>query len=168
MSEYHDLELEKEHIEQLIAESDSPKNQKKLDNCNQRLAAAKKRVDEAQNLRNEHGEEIALGAAMFVTTPYEIIYLFSGSYKEYNRFKGAYAIQWAMIRQAIQQHIKRYNFYGVSGIFDESAEDYGVFLFKKGFNADVEELIGNFEWIIHKDAYKLYHDLKDIIAKIKH
>ena len=168
VNEYNDLELEKAHIEQLIAESDSPKNQKKLDNCNQRLAAAKKRVDEAQNLRKEHGEEIALGAAMFVTTPYEIIYLFSGSYKEYNRFKGAYAIQWAMIKQAIAQHIERYNFYGVSGIFDESAEDYGVFLFKKGFNADVEELIGNFECIIHKDAYKLYHDLKDIKAKIKH
>lgn len=168
LQELNELEVEQAHVEYLIEETDSPKNRKKLENVYQRITAARKRLAEASDLQDVYGEEIALGAAMFVTTPYEIVYLFSGSYKEFNRFKGAYAIQWAMIRKAIKEHVKRYNFYGVSGVFNESAEDYGVFLFKKGFNADVKELIGNFKCIVNKDAYKLYTKLKEVKVKIKH
>ena len=103
---------------------------------------------------------------MFVITPYEVVYLFSGSYKQYNRFKGAYAIQWKMIRYALENKIKRYNFYGVSGIFDESAEDYGVYKFKKGFNADIVELIGIFRYIDNKFVTKLYFLLKTLKKKL--
>lgn len=52
-----------------------------------------------------------------------------------------------MIKYGIEHHIKRYNFYGISGIFSPEDEEYGVYLFKKGFDADVIELIGNFEYI---------------------
>ena len=37
-----------------------------------------------------------------------------------------------------------YNFYGISGVFGDEADDFGVQQFKKGFNAHVEELIGGF------------------------
>jgi lipid II:glycine glycyltransferase (peptidoglycan interpeptide bridge formation enzyme) len=50
---------------------------------------------------------------------------------------GAYHLQWEMIKFAKAHHIDRYNFYGITGDFSESSEDYGVQQFKKGFNAHV-------------------------------
>ena len=167
-NEVKKLEEELAHIERLIAESDTPKNAKKKENCLQRMKAANKRVNEAHSLKEKYGEKISLGAAMFISTPYEIVYLFSGSYNQFNRFKGAYAIQWKMIQYGLEHNIDRYNFYGISGIFNDSAEDYGVYLFKKGFNADVVELVGDFEYIDRTGMYNLYNGLRSIKNKLVH
>lgn len=165
-NEKEKLEKEMNHIEGLIQEADTPKNAKRKEMCLKKIEAAKQRMNEALTLQKEYGDKIPLGAAMFVITPYEIVYLFSGSYKNFNRFKGAYAIQWEMIEYALKHHIDRYNFYGISGIFDESDEEYGVFLFKKGFGANVIELIGEFEYIDRKVLYSFYSMAKNMKQKI--
>ena len=123
-----------------------------------------KRIDEAKKLREEYGDKIDLAAVMYVITDREIVYLFSGSNDTFKHFKAAYALQWYMIKYGIEHHIKRYNFYGISGIFSPEDEEYGVYLFKKGFDADVIELIGNFEYIDRKRTYTVYEDLR----RIKH
>lgn len=160
--EVEQLQIELEHIEELIQESNTRKNQNKKDNCLKKIEAASKRMQEALSLKETYGKEISLGAAMFVITPYEIVYLFSGSVKQFNRFKGAYAIQWFMIEYALSHSIQRYNFYGISGIFDSNDEEYGVYIFKKGFNADVVELIGEFEYIDRKLLYHIYTSLRNM------
>ncbi|RZI00766.1 peptidoglycan bridge formation glycyltransferase FemA/FemB family protein, partial [Staphylococcus condimenti] len=40
--------------------------------------------------------------------------------------------------------------------FSENAEDFGVQRFKEGFNAHVEEYIGDFVKPVHPLIYKLY------------
>lgn len=60
-----------------------------------------------------------------------------------------------MIKFAKAHHIDRYNFYGITGDFSESSEDYGVQQFKKGFNAHVEEYIGDFIKPIKPMFYKI-------------
>lgn len=165
--EQYEKELENDqkelaHIEQLIQESPSQKNIKKKENCLKVIESAQKRIKEAQDLYDTYGKEIGLGAAMFIVNSREIVYLFSGSDNTFNRYKGAYALQWMMIRYGLEHHISRYNFYGISGIFTEDADGYGVYTFKKGFNADVEELIGNFEYIDRKFIYSIYMGLKHI------
>ncbi|WP_049409796.1 peptidoglycan bridge formation glycyltransferase FemA/FemB family protein [Staphylococcus pettenkoferi] len=85
----------------------------------------------------------------------EMDYLSSGSNPAYNRYMGAYALQWEMIKFAKAHGIDRYNFYGVTGDFSEDAEDYGVQQFKKGFNAQVEEYIGDFIKIVKPGVYRL-------------
>ena len=83
-------------------------------------------------------------------------YLSSGSNPKYNEFMGAYKLQWEMIKFSLDHHIDRYNFYGVTGDFSKDAEDYGVQQFKKGFNAHVEEYIGDFVKPIKKNWYFIY------------
>lgn len=166
--ELNQLQAELVHIETLIKEADTSKNQKKKQNCLNKIVAATKRTQEAVDLKKTYGKEIPLGAAMFVITPYEIVYLFSGSDKKFNRFKGAYAIQWTMIQYALSHKIQRYNFYGISGNFTPHDEEYGVYTFKKGFNADVIELVGDFEYIDRKLFYSIYsflHKLKHVLTK---
>ena len=95
-------------------------------------------------------------------TPHEVTYLSGGTDNDFRHFAGSYLIQWTMIKYALEQGIDQYNFYGISGDFTENAEDYGVIQFKKGFNAVVNEYIGDFIKPINGPAYKAYQILNKI------
>lgn len=87
----------------------------------------------------EEGEYVPLAASMFVDDGREMVYLYSGSRRELQRYNGAYAIQWRMINEALEKGLKRYNFYGVKPVAGN-----GVYSFKQGFRGRVEELLGTF------------------------
>ncbi len=63
-----------------------------------------------------------------------------------------------------------YDFRGVVGIVDESHPQYGLYRFKKGFNAEFTEFIGevylNPRPIIYK-LYKISEKLYKKLARIK-
>ncbi len=113
-------------------------------------------------------DNIPLSVAMFMTYGDEIIYLFSGSDEKYMRdYNAQYAIQWHMIKYAAEHGFKRYNFYGIQGLPDENAKDYGIYEFKKGFTSDetgrVVEFLGTYE----KSLSALY-PLYKLLSKAKH
>ncbi len=62
-----------------------------------------------------------------------------------------------MIKYGIRNGHKKYNFYGIPANIADKPEGYGIYLFKKGFNGYVEELIGEFELPItwHYKLFKL-------------
>ena len=169
-----------EYIEELKAERDvlskdinkaikdiekRPENKKaynKRDNIEQQLIANQQKIEEAQSLQAEHGNELPISAAYFIINPYEVVYYAGGTSNEFRHFAGSYAIQWKMINYAIDNNIDRYNFYGISGNFTEDAEDAGVVKFKKGFNAEVVEYVGDFVKPINKPMYKIYTTLKKL------
>lgn len=126
-----------------------------------------KREKEALAMKEAYGDLVPLAVAYFVTYEDEVVYVASASNAELKKYNGPYAIQWYKICEALKQNIKRYNFYGTTGDFTKNAEDYGVFEFKKGFNAVAEELIGDFILPIDKKAYQRYCILLKIKRKIK-
>lgn len=134
----------------------SKNSQSRLKSATQNLQSLEKRMKEAQALQEEHGKELGLAAAMFIYYGQEVIYLMSGSKDNYKKYKGPYALQWSVIQDAIQKGYKYYNFYGISGLFEPEDEGYGVFDFKRGFNADVVELVGNFILPVSPAVYKLF------------
>src|SRR5699024_7329807 len=145
-----------------------PENKKaynKRDNLQQQLVANQQKIDEAKSLQSEHGNELPISAAYFIINPYEVVYYAGGTSNEFRHFAGSYAIQWQMINYALDHNIDRYNFYGISGDFTEDAEDAGVVKFKKGFNADVVEYVGDFVKPINKPMYKIYTMLKGLKDK---
>ncbi|HCX1587587.1 TPA: peptidoglycan bridge formation glycyltransferase FemA/FemB family protein, partial [Staphylococcus aureus] len=48
-----------------------------------------------------------------------------------------------------------------------NSEDYGVYRFKRGFNVQIEELIGDFYKPIHKVKYWLFTTLDKLRKKLK-
>ena len=87
-----------------------------------------------------NGEKmIPLAAAMFVNDGREMVYLYSGSARKYQKYGGAHLIQWEMIQEALATGCERYNFYGVRPVAGD-----GVYKFKQGFRGHVEELLGTF------------------------
>lgn len=138
----------------------SKKFTKKLKVAQEGTALTSKKIKLADELKEQYGSKLYLAGAMFVWKNNEAIYLLSASDENLKKFMGPYAIQWRQIQKALDKRMTRYNFYGTSGIFDKSADDYGVYEFKKGFNAHVEELIGDFELVLDKKRDILYRSLK--------
>ena len=157
-----------EAAEIALVENPHSKNSKtRLATAKQHREALLKRQVDAQELASIHGHELGLAAAMFILYGNEIVYLTSGSYDEYKRFKGPYALQWYMIQLALQQGYPFYNFYGISGYFEKDQDGYGVFDFKRGFQADVVELLGDFILPVQLGKYKNYRRLQKIKQKLK-
>ena len=71
-------------------------------------------------------------------------------------FGGPYFMHYSMMKEVMEsQGFKRYNFYGISGVFTKNGEDYGVLTFKQSFGGYVEELLGDYTLVIDNDKYKL-------------
>lgn len=154
-----DLEKEKNRISKL---TDAKANEGKKKEILVTISSLEKRIAEAKSLEAKHGPTLVLSGGMFLLYGNEVIYLFSGNYKEFMQFNGQYLIQWEMIQYAIQHGFQRYNFYGITGNFDKSDKDYGMYEFKKGFNGSVIELFGELELPVHP-----YYHLHKILHKLR-
>lgn len=139
---------------------DNKKAQNKVKNFKEQLTNIENKLDDGIKLREVHGKELPVAASYYINTPHEVAYLAGGAANEFRHFAGSYSIQWEMIKYALENNVDIYNFYGISGDFSEEAEDYGVIQFKKGFNATVNEYIGDFVKPINNTLYKLYELLK--------
>lgn len=117
----------------------------------------------AEALHSEYGDLIPMASSFFVTYGNEIFYLFSAAYDKFLRFTPSVALQWNMIKYGLDNGYDRYNFYGISGVFDKNDEGYGVYQFKRGFNGYVEELVGVFEKPVSR-FYPFYQLLKKIVG----
>ncbi|MCS4485390.1 aminoacyltransferase [Staphylococcus americanisciuri] len=169
-----ELEVEEAQYRKEIAKAEKdlakrPDNQKainKKQNLEKQLEANQAKMTEARILQEKHGNELPISAGFFIINPFEVVYYAGGTANEFRHFAGSYAVQWEMINYAIDHKITRYNFYGISGDFSETAEDAGVIKFKKGYNADVIEYIGDFIKPINKPAYAAYNKLKRLKEKL--
>lgn len=151
---------EKEDVEEKLREvPNSKKFNKKLKVVNEAIEIANKKIAEAKKLKEDHGDFIPMAASLFILDQDEVVYLTSGAYEEFRDFYASYAIQWYIIKEAMKLGYKKYNFYGISGIFDPKDESYGVYAFKKGFPGQVEELLGDFTLVVNPVLYKLYTKL---------
>lgn len=86
----------------------------------------------------------------------KVWYLYGASSNKHRNLMPNYLLQWTMIQEAIAKGADMYDFRGVSGVVDESHPQYGLYRFKKGFNAEFTEFIGEI-YIPYKPLiYKIY------------
>lgn len=90
------------------------------------------------------------------------------------QFQSAYTLHYAGIKYAIDNGYKKYNFYGITGDFNENNPLYGLYLFKKSFGGHVVELLGEFDLVIspfwyhtYNIAFAFYHKAKNLIKHKK-
>lgn len=145
----------------------STKMQTKLNLANQQIEQLQDKIKEAEEMKISDGEILVLASGVFFTYGDETLCLMSGVYDKYMKFASPYAMHWKMMKESIAKGQKRYNLYGISGEFTNDAIDYGVYLFKKGFNGEVIELLGDFTYILKPGIYKIYNTLRNIKHKIK-
>lgn len=146
--------------DQMMAKDNkSEKQLKKIEQLDSEINHMQNELLEMSTLRKTDGKILNLAAGMFFLNHFEVNYFSGGSSEKYNKFMGPYAMHWFMINYCFEHGFERYNFYGVSGDFSETGEDYGVYRFKRGFNAQIEELVGDFIKPINKPKYAIYQSI---------
>ena len=106
---------------------------------------------------SEFGEKKIIAGGWYMLYGREIIYLFGASYKDFMKYNSQYLLQYEMINYAVENGYDTFNFYGIDGNFNKESKGYGLFDFKRGFNACVHELVGEFDLVISKGSYNLYN-----------
>ncbi len=97
----------------------------------------------------------------------KVWYLYGASSNEYRNVMPNYLLQWEMIRWAIEKKCRIYDFRGVSGDLSESNPLYGLYRFKKGFNGDFCEFVGEYDLILSKPMFWLVKNGEHTYRKLR-
>ena len=147
--EIEDFNAEKNKLtEKLESGKVNPeKTMNKIARIDESIAFNNDKIAKISSLKEEHGNIIYLSCASFIETKQDLIYLTGGMKKEFSRFNGSYLVMYTMIKYAIKNNFKIFNFFGTSKEFtSEDATDYSVLQFKRHFNGNVEYFMDNYEF----------------------
>jgi lipid II:glycine glycyltransferase (peptidoglycan interpeptide bridge formation enzyme) len=97
----------------------------------------------------------------------KVWYLYGASSNEHRNLMPNYLLQWEGIKYAINQGKDIYDFRGVCGVIDETHPQYGLYRFKKGFDAEFTEFIGEIYLDFKPLTYKLYKMSEKIFKKVR-
>lgn len=100
--------------------------------------------------------EINVGALMSIFIGNEGITFMSGTSSAYKNFNPKYAFYNEHIKDTIDKKLEYVNFYGISGNMDKNGPYYGIYELKKGFNPEILELLGEFDYVINPIVYHAY------------
>lgn len=165
------LTAEKAAIQQQLADTqqqlaqypDSAKWKTKLQEVSKQVAALDKRLEQAQDLLEKHGQEdVVLAGALFIYTKQESYYLFSGSYTEFNQFYAPALLQEHAMLRSLELGIPTYNFLGIAGLFDQTD---GVLQFKQNFNGHITRHLGAFYYHPKPLTYQFIQAIKKLLRR---
>ena len=151
-------------LNQKIAEGvNSAKVNKQKAQLDKQIATFDVRLKDSKALIEKHGsEDVVLAGSLFVYTPQEAVYLFSGSYTEFNKFYAPVALQEHVMTEALKRGITFYTFLGIQGIFDGSD---GVLRFKQNFNGYIVRKMGTFRYYPRPMLHKIIAIAKKILRR---
>lgn len=85
----------------------------------------------------------------------KVWYLYGASSNEHRNYMPNYLLQWEMIRWAIETGCRVYDFRGVPGDVGEDHPLYGLVKFKRGFNGDYTEFVGELDLVLNRFWYRV-------------
>jgi len=104
-----------------------------------------------------------------ITTNYagKTCYVYGASDNLYRNVMPNYLMQWEMIKWAVETGCTLYDFQGVSGNLDENGHMYGLYRFKKGFNGQLDEYAGEWNYTYRPLVGKLVELAMAVREKLK-
>ena len=150
-AEYHAL------LEKIEKMKDNPKKQNQLKELQNEIGSFEKKITDLKKYQEKYGETKIIAGGLYMLYGRQLVYLLGASYKEFMKYNSQYLLQWKMINYAKEHNYQTFNFYGIDGDFSKESKNYGLFDFKRGFGAEVVELIGEFDLVIDKPMYILYN-----------
>ncbi|HFU3985480.1 TPA: aminoacyltransferase [Streptococcus suis] len=147
----------------LESQPHSKKYQNQINEFSQQYDTFTTRKQEAKEFMIKYGQQdVILAGSLFIYTPQEAVYLFSGSYTEFNKFYAPALLQEYVMQEAIKRGISFYNFLGITGLFDGSD---GVLRFKQNFNGYIVRKTGTFRYYPRPLRYRIIQTIKKIIGR---
>ena len=143
------LEKERDDLKEKLDQGkvNAKKATNRLKEFDENIGIWYKKIEKIKELKSENGNIINLSCASFIESGQDLIYFTSGAISKFHRYEGPYAILFHMMKYAINNSFKYFNFFGTSKDFtSETANDYGVLQFKRNFNGNIEYFMDNYEF----------------------
>ena len=143
------LEKERDDLKEKLNQGkvNAKKATNRLKEFDENIGIWYKKIEKIKELKSENGNIINLSCASFIESRQDLIYFTSGAISKFHRYEGPYAILFHMMKYAINNNFKYFNFFGTSKDFtSETANDYGVLQFKRNFNGNIEYFMDNYEF----------------------
>ncbi|XZM77854.1 peptidoglycan bridge formation glycyltransferase FemA/FemB family protein [Clostridium perfringens] len=158
----------------LDAETDEDKKsriEKKLNDQDKRLKEAERQIEgfkkKISDIEPFKGQEIYLSGSIYLYYGNKAWYLYGASENILRDTMPNFAMQWSMICDSIDLGCDVYDFRGVSGDLNTENPLYGLYKFKKGFNGNFVEFIGEFDIVVDNGIYTLYKKAFPQFKKIR-
>ena len=158
----------------LDAETDEDKKsriEKKLNDQDKRLKEAERQIEgfkkKISDIEHFKGQEIYLSGSIYLYYGNKAWYLYGASENILRDTMPNFAMQWSMICDSIDLGCDVYDFRGVSGDLNPENPLYGLYKFKKGFNGNFVEFIGEFDIVVDNGIYTLYKKAFPQFKKIR-
>ncbi|MCT4612812.1 MAG: aminoacyltransferase [Clostridia bacterium] len=126
---------------------------------------AEKKLLEAELKSNPNG--ITVSGTIAIKKAGKVCYLYGASDNKYRNIMPNHLIQWEMIKWAKEENSYLYDFRGISGDLNPANKLYGLYKFKKGFNPELVEYIGEFDFINNKIYYIIWEKLLPRFIKLR-
>lgn len=100
----------------------------------------------------------------------KVWYLYGGSSNKHRNLMPNYLLQFEMMKWGIQNNCDIYDFRGVTGILSPDHPQRGIYVFKKGFNGDIIELVNELTIVFDpfiNFAFDICESVYKFVAKIK-
>ena len=143
------LEKERDDLKEKLNQGkvNAKKATNRLKEFDENIGIWYKKIEKIKELKSENGNIINLSCASFIESGQDLIYFTSGAISKFHRYEGPYAILFHIMKYAINNNFKYFNFFGTSKDFtSETANDYGVLQFKRNFNGNIEYFMDNYEF----------------------
>lgn len=111
------------------------------------------------------GEPIA--GAISVLWGDKVWYFYGASSNSNRKVMPNYLLQWEMIKWAIEEGCKIYDFRGVAGVIDENNPLFGLYRFKHRFDGTYIEFMGEMDLITKPSAAKIVDVSQKIMKKLR-
>lgn len=110
----------------------------------------------------KNSESTIIGGIVVFSYAKRSYYMYGGFDYEYRSLMGNYLVHWQVMKEARARGDEYYDLQGIPLIKDESHPMFGFYRFKKGFNGEEIEFIGEFDYSPwpQKLFYKLWNNLK--------
>ena len=127
----------------------------------------KKELEKAKKFREDFPNGRDIGCLLSLRSGNEYLTLSSGILEDYKNFTPKYLMYEHHIKEAYKEGFKYCNFYGITGDFNPNGKYYGIYEFKKGFNGNVIEYIGEFDLKVSLfyNVYRLLKRIKNLIGR---
>lgn len=156
----------KEIDEKMKVDNVGNKLLKKMETSDKLLDKYRIELERAKEFKKKYPNGRDIGCLLSLRSGVEYLTLSSGVLEEYKSFTPKYLMYEHHIKEAYKEGFKYCNFYGITGDFNPENKYYGIYEFKKGFNGNVVELIGQFELPV-TSFYSVYRLLKKVQSIIK-
>lgn len=108
-----------------------------------------KNLGDHARLYMAYAEDIPIAGTLAIAYGDKVWYLYGASSNEHRNLMPNYLLQWNMIQWAQELGCRVYDFRGVSGDLSEDNPLYGLYKFKKGFNGEFTEFVGEMDLVFN-------------------